>query len=268
MRSIIFIWIVLSALKTFGQQTELKPTKYVCKNIGVQLIAESGWDHTHWISKLKGALSDDFSFFYNTTQDDTVTLELSNDTGESLTYKIPIIVSLPPVDVTADNYEILRGKSVHLNASGGVSYKWTPAESLDNDAIADPEARPQHTTQYSVTATDTIGCTESKTILIDVVDTAFLPDLFTPNDDGKNDELKVYGFNMATTFTFSIFNREGGEVYNTSSVSELLNIGWDGSANGVKQPNGTYFWKITGKDNQGKDLYLNGKTMGSVVLMR
>lgn len=64
----------------------------------------------------------------------------------------------PAVKLPADTV-ICSGNSVQLTASSGFSsYQWTPSGSLNNPAIYNPIATPGLTTQYSVTATNSYGC--------------------------------------------------------------------------------------------------------------
>lgn len=50
------------------------------------------------------------------------------------------------------------GEQFQLRASGADHYSWTPAQSLDNPAIATPVARPQTTVQYQVIGKDNNSC--------------------------------------------------------------------------------------------------------------
>jgi len=56
-------------------------------------------------------------------------------------------------------------------------------------------------------------------------------------------------------------------VYSTRNASEAMHTGWDGTANGTRQPNGVYFWKVEGSDGT-RELLLNGKREGSFLLIR
>lgn len=49
---------------------------------------------------------------------------------------------------------ICRGDSIQLQVTGGSSYSWTPAFSLSSSTIANPWAKPNNTTNYSVVVTD------------------------------------------------------------------------------------------------------------------
>ena len=48
---------------------------------------------------------------------------------------------------------VCEGDSTQLNATGGVSYNWSPTAGLSNSNIANPIATPSATTTYSVTVT-------------------------------------------------------------------------------------------------------------------
>ncbi|MBC7426161.1 MAG: gliding motility-associated C-terminal domain-containing protein [Bacteroidia bacterium] len=88
----------------------------------------------------------------------------------------------------------------------------------------------------------------------------FMPDVFTPNDDGLNDIFKTEGLKVASDFHFDIYNRWGEKLYTGNSP---LN-GWNGLYKDTKCPEGVYMYRISFK-------YLNGKTYnftGTVTLLR
>lgn len=55
-----------------------------------------------------------------------------------------------------------------------------------------------------------------------------MPDIFSPNGDGKNDVLYVRGAGEKD-FEFAVFDRWGQRVFQTSDP----NVGWDGTFNGT-----------------------------------
>jgi gliding motility-associated-like protein len=177
-------------------------------------------------------------------------------------------ISQPELQVEDDNYKILKGEEVQLSVSGASTYEWTPAAGLSKADIGNPVASPTVTTLYTVTGYDSVGCSDKAPINIVVVGAGFVPNLFTPNDDGKNDELKLYGMPSVQDFVFSIYNREGSLVYRTTDVTQATTQGWDGTKNGTKQPPGVYFWKVKGEVSSGDSILLNGKDAGSIVLVR
>ena len=64
----------------------------------------------------------------------------------------------PNLSVSSDRL-ICYGDTVHLHATGGIKYNWTPAEGLTNSTIANPIATPQKTTRYEVIVSDGSDCT-------------------------------------------------------------------------------------------------------------
>jgi gliding motility-associated-like protein len=63
----------------------------------------------------------------------------------------------------------------------------------------------------------------------------FVPNAFTPNNDGKNDILKVFG-NYISTIDLRIFNQWGQLIFQTTDPTQ----GWDGKHKGKLQPVGVY----------------------------
>lgn len=239
----------------------------VCQGAVVELGVEPGWAEVSW-SGPSGFTSDQDTIEWTAVTEGTVTARLTDGEGCVITRDFVIKaneVKLEPADAS---YQILRGGEVEIEISGAVSYSWQPSTGLSNPSISNPVASPVQTTQYFVTGTDSIGCTGMAKVLIVVEFTAYVPTLFTPNNDGKNDALKVYGLTDANDFDLVIYNREGAQVFTTNSVSEASNLGWDGTTRGVLQPAGVYTWKVRGKQNNGRPVLLNGKQSGSVVLVR
>jgi gliding motility-associated-like protein len=243
-------------------------TKYVCTDALNLFSVEDGWAQVDWSSSLKGFLSHEKSVQFKTNLPDTLKVKLLNGEGCALQRNTVLKLSIPPVSVESETYQILRGEQVCLKASGAASYSWSPAEALSDPNAFDPIASPLHSTQYVVTGTDSIGCIGNAVVRIIVEGTAFIPNLFTPNDDGQNDDVRIYGLADVKNFTFTIHNREGNVVFETHDIQHASSIGWDGTAKGSKQPNGVYYWKVRGQQQTGKSIQLNGKTQGSIVLIR
>lgn len=77
-----------------------------------------------------------------------------------------------------------------------------------------------------------------KTLLPDL--DVFMPNVFTPNGDNKNDVFLPYS-NYMQSVTMRIFNQWGQEVF----FSTELNKGWDGTFKGTEQPVGVYIYVVT-----------------------
>jgi hypothetical protein len=64
---------------------------------------------------------------------------------------------------------IYPGQSVQLQATGGVSYSWSPSAGLSSTSVSNPVASPQQTTVYSVVITNGFGCTQTLQVEVTVL---------------------------------------------------------------------------------------------------
>ena len=87
----------------------------------------------------------------------------------------------------------------------------------------------------------------------------FVPNTFTPNGDGKNDVLYVYG-NTIAKMQLRVYNQWGQFLY------ESLNIqnGWDGTYKGQMQPNGVYVYYLEVEFNDGT----KATKKGTITILR
>ena len=80
-----------------------------------------------------------------------------------------------------------------------------------------------------------------------------VPNIFTPNDDGINDEWKV-SYRSLLDFECWIFDRYGKEIYHFTDPS----LGWDGKRNGKLVKSGVYFYVIQATGSDGKKYKKSG----------
>lgn len=80
-----------------------------------------------------------------------------------------------------------------------------------------------------------------------------LPQAFSPNEDGNNDVLFVYGNNIVS-LTVDVYNRWGERVFSTSSKDN----GWDGNYNGKKAVSGIYMYKLKAEFEDGESTSKSG----------
>jgi gliding motility-associated-like protein len=84
--------------------------------------------------------------------------------------------------------------------------------------------------------------------------TYYIPNAFTPNGDGINDNFKAIAPGIKRTNYFRIYNRWGKLMFESNNA----NSGWDGKYSGVPQPAAVYVWMIKGTDAAGKIIELKG----------
>lgn len=179
---------------------------------------------------------------------------------------VTVKVNPLPEVTTSGDVTIGFDETTIIKASGGVSYEWSPTDGLQDPYSAQTEASPETTSTYVVTVTDENECVNKGSIKITVRNDLFIPNLFTPNNDGKNDFFKIYG-NGIKEITLVVYNRNGNIVYKSNNVNELLETGWDGTYRGINQAEGVYIWVISGYFVDGSKIkYQNNK--GTINLMR
>ena len=149
---------------------------------------------------------------------------------------------VPPASITTDTTLIALGTSLTLNALPDPSYRyrWTPAESLNNDTTASPLATPEDNTTYTLTITTPEGCSSSASVEIIVQKVLLIPNTFTPNGDGANDTWVVTNLERFPGSTLRIFDRWGQMVLESTNYDQS----WQGRFQGKDLPEDTYFYLI------------------------
>lgn len=157
--------------------------------------------------------------------------------------------ALPTVQLSANNYTGCIGSNYIVNVINPVSgaiYNWY----FENNNIANGVTYNLNnlslasTGTYSVIVTDANSCKATVTISVDVVScTVFVPEIFTPNGDGKNDTFEIKHIEDYPNNNLKIFNRWGNLIYEKNGYKNEF----DGHANvgdrigSDKLPVGTYY---------------------------
>jgi gliding motility-associated-like protein len=173
----------------------------------------------------------------NTTTVYTVSITAIAADGDTciITKNVTVFVpfsTLPDLTATADEDTLFAGQSTILHATPdqpGLLYTWTPASSLNSPIIANPVATPPESVTYIVEMRDTFDCKRVAELKIVVIQLScgesevFVPNAFTPNNDGDNDLLFVRG-NQIKELYFIVYNRWGEKVFESNDK----NNGWNG----------------------------------------
>ncbi|MFT4665007.1 MAG: gliding motility-associated-like protein [Polaribacter sp.] len=153
------------------------------------------------------------------------------DTLESM---INVYDYMPSIFASANPDTIFGGDTTQLvvTDSIGWTYSWTPANTLSNPNIFNPLAFPPITSTYDVQITTPEGCIATARVPVVVVENicedpfVFFPNAFTPNGDGENDYLKVFG-NYIEEVYWVVYNRWGEKIFEANSILDE----WDGRFN-------------------------------------
>ncbi|RYD59312.1 MAG: T9SS type B sorting domain-containing protein [Sphingobacteriales bacterium] len=159
-----------------------------------------------------------------------------------------------------ENYD--NSGAISLAVEGGTApykYLWntpTPRTEGSIAGLANGE--------YTVLITDANNCTNSARAAVNYDNCCkiFIPDAFTPNNDGKNDRAKVLYKGDLLVKRFAIYDRYGQMVFETTDPK----AGWDGYHNGEPQDLGTYFYYMTGICGNGGNKEVEYK--GTIILVR
>jgi gliding motility-associated-like protein len=182
--------------------------------------------------------------------------------GCSDTVNVNLIIN-PPVISNAGNDTIVQiNIPFQLNGSGGQNYSWSPAGLLNNPNISSPTGSISSATVFILQVFDDIGCSDLDSVYVKALSgpQLYVPSAFTPNGDGLNDIFRPINVGIPIITEFSIYNRFGKKVFETSDSKK----GWDGNYNGVKQPMSNYVWIVRGIDRDNKSL----QKKGNVLLIR
>ena len=118
----------------------------------------------------------------------------------------------------------------------------------------------------SLVVQDERGCSKETFVNINIVNEVNLevPTGFSPNGDGNNDVLSIFGNPNFTITSFSVYNRTGQKIYEGQGLIPNEAEGWDGRYRGTLMPTGSYVWTIDYIDVAGK----TGSTRGVTTLIK
>ena len=243
-----------SVLVEVSNQTSVSlPDLIVCEGDTVSLIADGQVDAFEWRllngDEVSDATEESPLVVPSGTTDYILVGRQANcqaarDTGRITVLPIPEN-SLLPIRQYAP------GQAFELNYSdpdtNGYAYTWFPIDNLSCVDCPKPTVTPTEDAIYELEVFDPLtGCTNTKSIELKQLeictdDLINAPNIFTPNEDGQNDEFGIF---LATAQTgiesFKIFTRWGELVFATNDP----NARWNGFVNGKEMPMGVYMYVV------------------------
>ena len=131
-----------------------------------------------------------------------------------------------------------------------------------------PIAAPTNPTTYSVTVSSIDNCTATDSVSIRIlkVRDVYIPNAFSPNQDGVNDILFINaGPEVSTIQSFSIYSRWGEQVFlQENFMPNNVTNGWDGKIESEFLDSGVFIWQAVID-------FIDGETIvytGDVALIR
>jgi gliding motility-associated-like protein len=189
------------------------------------------------------------TWLYAAPGDYRVTLNVRNSDGcvSDTARKLISVYPVPTVDAGTDLVTQVGGSVTLLGqiTDPGVNFIWTPSTFLSADNILSPIATPLSTQRYYLTAKGDHDCSAVDSMQVFVLTQLYIPNAFTPNDDGINDKWTIPGLENYHKATVQIFNRWGQVIYSSVGYSRP----WDGTINGQPVPVGVYIYMIRPNEN-------------------
>lgn len=164
---------------------------------------------------------------------------------------------------------ILENEVAQLNAvpGSGFLYRWSPVEGLSDPESPNPIANPDQSRTYKVDVYDPNNedCIYGDSVRVNVRELLcdfpeiYVPNAFTPDNDGDNDLLFAYGRWIRDIY-FAVYDRWGEKVFET----EDQKVGWDGTYKGEQLAPDVYVYYLEGGCLDDQEFELKG----NVTLIR
>ncbi len=227
-----------------------------------------------------GTNTDLLNYDFNNTQHSApayynISLKITSDSGctGTMTTPDPFITVFPtPVagfSAATDDPEasysqtfIFSNQAIGANAATwnfGDVFVFNPA--LNVSAQYQPSHNYEYENPYTYTVhqwvSNQYGCKDSTTHLVETMPmwTFYIPNAFTPNNDGHNEGFRGTGLNI-NSYNLWIFDRWGNKIFYSTDLDQY----WDGKVAGKDNivQEDVYVWKVRFRDPFGKSHERNG----------
>ncbi len=232
----------------------------ICNGQSTKLVA-SGSNTYSWTpsnSLNDGTLASPVA---NPTVSTMYTVNISNYGNCTVPATVNVRVNPTPTVYAGEDFVVNLDEPMYLNANGSGTLTWIAGEGIFCNVCPNSQIMPKTSGCYKIRATNNFNCIADDEVCVEVTTNynIYIPNIFTPNEDGLNDVFIVYGTGL-TKFEMIIFDRWGEKLF--SSNDQLK--GWDGVYKGKISKNDVYPYLI-------KYTSLDGKThtkSGHVTLLK
>ena len=138
-----------------------------------------------------------------------------------------------------------RGNSFTLEpvlTGDPVRFSWSPGTALTSTQTAVAQVNHiQQSTTYVLVAENAGSCTATAATSIEVINQIYVPNAFSPNGDGQNDQWVVTNIAAFPAIEVLVFNRWGTAIFHATGPDQPP---FDGRHNGTDLPDGVYTYMI------------------------
>jgi len=224
----------------------------VCAGTQVTFTATAGADSLSWDLGSAGITNAiDPVATYLDPGVEIITLTAFNAAGCS---SLPAVVSvrvapLVQLSLVAGQPSCDRTIAVDLLALGAdVCGLWLNSAPVATSCIGTLTLPVSNTGSYtlSLAGSNFAGCADTISTQVDVEDGTglFVPNVFTPDNNGINDTFGIPWVAPGPGFVLRVFNRWGQELFTSNDPA----VEWDGTVNGTIVPDGVYAYVISAQD--------------------
>ena len=251
---------------------QMGPDRIICQGETTTIsasgtAAQYSWSPTTGLGSPNSAVS---TASPTTTTQYTVTAT-SGNTCPTETGVVNVTVGvIPTVDLGPDKV-VPAGTAITLQPSttGGVTnYIWSPSLGLSCITCPQTNFTADKDVTYRVEVRTQYGCRAMDEINIVVTcnkGAVYVPNAFTPNNDGKNDRFYITGYGLAKIRNLSVYDRWGRLMYQVqNSLVTDRTKGWDGTFKGQPVEQGAYVYIAEVECTSGETTQLKG----SLILIR
>lgn len=178
---------------------------------------------------------------------------LSTTTCDSIVTLSLNVNPIAPITISSNVTVVNKGDTIQLSTVASAPYLWISAAAINDNSIQNPTAIIDNSSWIYLYAT--APCTSADSIFITVRSDStvasppptltpcvgsyiFVPNAFTPNNDGKDDVFKIIAGNIKLQ-DFQIYNRWGQMVFETADINQS----WEGTYQGQRCDTGNYvYW--------------------------
>jgi gliding motility-associated-like protein len=278
----LIVRTALGCLDTFAKQNYIKIVQRPLVNIAGDTIgcARSAVDHSgifiqpdtsvvRWSWNFpngnSSSVQDPPAQVYNSAGDYQIRVIATNSTGCRDTVLRNLHIKPLPNAILPGSMTVQNGFPTVIPATyspGVISWNWTPTNGLSCTNCPTPAASPSYKTTYRVSYSDIYGCSNfSEVVVFAICKNAnlFIPNSFTPNNDGTNDVFYPRGKGLDKVKSLRIFNRWGQIVFEKKDFPvNDASQGWNGSFKGTRPVAGVYIYQAEVYCENGEIIRLDG----------
>ncbi len=253
----------VSILVISKDSTNVSNDDSICIGESTILTAGGGttylWSPSNGLSNQNGSTTEAAP---ETTTLYTVYITQGDCFTDTATVKVTV-QPLPNIDAGEDK-TVTGGTRVTLEpiSDRAVTYSWIPAQDLSCNTCQYPEFEALKTTTYYVTVTSEYGCEATDSVTIFVTcgeDQIFVPNTFTPNNDGLNDRFYPSGKGAVIIKRFSVYNRWGELLYDVTDIPVNNPMyGWDGTYKNEQLKPDVFVYILRAECEDGQPIELKG----------